>query len=307
MNAQPINAEFINARALRRQAGHHRGDASGGTTSLYHILNRHPALFVPYRKETTYFSYNYYKGERWYRGLFREMPPACFGLDVSPQYFMDPRSIERVKAFAPDTKVILAIRDPVDWIGSLFFQINKFERKPSFDKFLDGFTVTGARETLHCAFADGYVAQTVQQFREAFGVNLLLYRFEDFRDDPLRILNAIEDFIGVPRHFVGSTLDATKVNAVDQYNWRWLTWLLSRESIISAVEWTLPRPLIRRARTLVDRLTMPSAPSKPKALSADERTLARERLGGDRDFVDGLFSGRPIQLGDGEDPQATGR
>ena len=192
-------------------------------------------------------------------------------------------------------------------IGSLFFQINKFERKPSFDKFLDGFTVTGARETLHCAFADGYVAQTVQQFREAFGVNLLLYRFEDFRDDPLRILNAIEDFIGVPRHFVGSTLDATKVNAVDQYNRRWLTWLLSRESIISAVEWTLPRPLIRRARTLVDRLTMPSAPSKPKALSADERTLARERLGGDRDFVDGLFSGHPIQLGDGEDPQATGR
>ena len=93
------------------------GMPRGGATSLYHILNRHPALFVPYRKETAYFSYNYYKGERWYRGLFREMPPACFGLDVSPQYFMDPRSIERVKAFAPDTKVILAIRDPVDWIG----------------------------------------------------------------------------------------------------------------------------------------------------------------------------------------------
>ena len=113
------------------------GMPRGGTTTLYHIFDNHPGFFTPFRKETAYFSLNFYKGEKWYKGLYAGCPDGVPGLDISPQYFVDLRAIERIKALMPNAKVVLSVRDPVDWIKSSFFQTNKFERKPSFSKFVD--------------------------------------------------------------------------------------------------------------------------------------------------------------------------
>ncbi len=275
------------------------GMPRGGTTSLYHIIDGHPHCFVPFRKETAYFSYNYAKGEKWYRRLFAERPSDAVGFDISPQYFMDLRSIARIKELAPSAKVILSVRDPVDWIVSLYFQINKFERKPSFSSFVDGFTVTGAHETLHCAFADGYVRRSVEAFRAAFGPNLLIFSFELFRRDPLTVLTAIEKFAGVEHYFTQQTFQNVKVNSVTQYNWRWLTWLASREAFISTLDALLPRSLIREGRTLVDRLTMPKADQRQVHLCEADLEIAKARLGHDREWVKALLARAPIQLGDG--------
>ena len=276
------------------------GMPRGGTTSLYHIFDEHPGCFVPFRKETAYFSYNFYKGERWYEGLYAERPDNQPGMDISPQYFVDLRSIDRIKALAPNAKIVLSVRDPVEWIISSFFQTNKFEHKPSFAQFVDGYTITGARETLHCALADGYVQRAIEAFREAFGPQLLLYRFELFRADPVRVLNAIEQFTGMTPYFTEETYQNTKINSVTQYNWRWLTWILSREAFITTLDTLLPRPVIRRGRLAVDKLTMPKTETKHRGLTSDELALAERRLGGDRDWVDEFFRTEPIQLGDGQ-------
>lgn len=275
------------------------GMPRGGTTSLYHIFDQHPGCFVPFRKETSYFSYNHYKGEKWYMELFRDRPDDVPGMDISPQYFLDLRCIDRIKALAPEAKIILSVRDPVPWVVSLFFQTNKFERKPSFARFIDGYTVTGAREKLHCTPADGYVTRAIETFRSAFTSNLLLYRFETFRDNPLLVLKAIEQFTGMKPYFTEDTYQATKVNSVTQYNWRWLTWVLSRESVISAIDAVFPRPFIRRVRTAVDQWTMPKGDTKPARLSPSELELAERRLSADHDWVNDLFKTHPIQLGDG--------
>lgn len=275
------------------------GMPRGGTTSLYHIVDTHPDCFAPYRKETSYFSYNYAKGADWYRDLFAERPDSAVAFDISPQYFMDLRAIERIKAFAPDAKIILSVRDPVDWIASLYFQINKFEHKPKFADFVDGFTVTGAYETLHCSFADGYVPRAIEAFRSAFGSRLLIFDFEALRKNPLEVLAAIEEFVGVPRYFNEQTYKGVKVNSVTQYNWRWLTWLASREAFITSLDSVLPRSAIRRGRTLVDRWTMPKPGSNQQALSDADLAIAEMRFGPDRDWVRSLFAAAPIQLGDG--------
>lgn len=274
------------------------GMPRGGTTSLYHIFEQHPGCFVPFRKETAYFSYNFYKGERWYKDLYRDRPDDMLALDISPQYFMDLRSIKRIQALAPQAKIILSVRNPVDWIISLFFQTKKFEHKPSFVDFVDGYTVTGAHETLHCAFADGYVQRAVDAFRAAFGSRLLLYRFETFRETPLTVLNAIEQFAGMEPYFTEAIYRSTKVNSVTQYNWRWLTWVLSRESVISAIDMVFPRPMIRRVRFAMDKWTMPSTEARIP-LSDAELAVAERRLGTDRDWVNELFRSHAVQLGDG--------
>lgn len=277
------------------------GMPRGGTTSLYHIFDQHPGCFVPFRKETAYFSYNHYKGEKWYKGLYSDRPDDMPGMDISPQYFNDLRCIDRIKAFAPEAKIILSVRNPVEWIISSFFQTNKFEHKPSFAKFVDGYTITAARETLHWALADGYVRRAIETFRAAFGSNLLLYRFETFRDEPVQVLRAIERFTGMEPYFTEATYESIKVNSVTQYNWRWLTWVLSRESVISTIDTLVPRPVIRRVRLAVDQWTMPKASDTKVPLTDAELAVAEERLGADRDWVNELFGSQPIQLGDGRE------
>jgi len=275
------------------------GMPRAGTTTLYHLLDRHPACFVPFRKETAYFSYNHYKGADWFTGLYRERRTDVPLLDISPQYFADLRSIERIRALAPDARVILSVRDPVAWIVSLFFQINKFEHKPSFAAFLDGYTIATPREPMHCALADGFVRRAIEAFRTAFGKNLLLYRFELFRDNPVRALQAIEHFAGIQPWFTDTTYAPVKVNATTQYHWRWLTWLLSRESVISAIDTLFPRPLIRRVRLAADSLTMPGGDRPGPTLAEADLQLAEARLGADRDWVNSLFADHPVLLGDG--------
>jgi hypothetical protein len=277
------------------------GMPRGGTTSLYHIFDQHPGAFVPFRKETAYFSYNFFKGEAWYKDLYRDCPDNMPAMDISPQYFIDLRCIDRIKALAPQAKVILSVRDPVDWIVSSFFQTNKFERKPSFAEFVDGYTVTAARETIHYALADGYVQRAIEAFRAAFGENLLLYKFSLLRDNPVAALQAIERFTGMTPYFTDETYKTTKVNSVTQYNWRLLTWILSRESVITAIDTIFPRSFIRRARLAVDAWTMPkNSESDQVPLTEVELKLAEQRLGGDRLWVNELFRDHPIQLGNGK-------
>lgn len=276
------------------------GMPRGGTTSLYHIFDQHPGCFVPFRKETAYFSYNFYKGEEWYKDLYSDRPDGLPAMDISPQYFIDLRCIDRIKALAPDAKVILSVRDPVQWIISSFFQTNKFEHKPSFAEFVDGYTVTAARETIHYALADGYVERAIKAFQEAFGENLLLYKFDLLKEDPISVLQAIERFTGMTPYFTDATYKTTKVNSVTQYNWRLLTWVLSRESVITAIDTVFPRSFIRRVRLAVDSWTMPKSDSQATLpLTIDELKLAEKRLTGDREWVNNLFRNHKIRLGDG--------
>lgn len=281
------------------------GMPRGGTTSLYHIFDGHPRVFTPFRKETAYFSYNYYKGEAWYKGLYAERPDDQPALDISPQYFCDLRSIGRMKALIPNARIILSMRDPVEWIVSSYLQTNKFEKKPDFAEFVEHYTITGARETLHFRLADGYVERAVTAFREAFGRNMLIYDFEAFRREPVAVLNAVERFIGVPPWFSESTYKDIKVNSTYQRNLRWLTWILSREQVISAIDFAFPRSVIRKARLAFDRATMPKkAPDLPR-LSPAELELAERRLGPDRLWVKSLFAERAIFLGDGSSLDAA--
>lgn len=281
------------------------GMPRGGTTSLYHIFDQRPGCFVPFRKETAYFSYNFYKGEAWYRGLYAERPDGQPAMDISPQYFGDPRSIDRIKALAPNAWVILSVRDPVEWIKSSFFQTNKFEKKPDFATFVDGYTVTGARETVRYEWANGFVTKAIEVFRETFGDNLLLYRFELFRQDPVRVLQAIERFCGMKPHYTAETYNPTKVNSTYQHNSRLLTWVVSREAVISAIDTVFPRPFIRRVRLAVDKITMPATGPDRLPLTQEEHALAERRFAADRDFIDALFKTAPIQTGTGAPFEAS--
>ena len=49
------------------------GMPRAGTTFLYYNLEKHPNIFLPYRKELKYFNTNYVNGEEWYINFYKEI------------------------------------------------------------------------------------------------------------------------------------------------------------------------------------------------------------------------------------------
>jgi hypothetical protein len=104
------------------------GTKRGGTTSLWNYLVRHPAVLPMFpgvrgRKSTDYFFGNDAHDQRWYRSHFHSRPyrsrlsrrlhQRVVSGEASPYYMMDPRICERIRAVAPDVKLIFLLRDPV--------------------------------------------------------------------------------------------------------------------------------------------------------------------------------------------------
>jgi hypothetical protein len=110
------------------------GTKRGGTTSLYYDLLKVPqivplfpsAKYLPKANETKgmhFFDTYYFKGLRWYRSYLpsrasrrrsekRLGAPVIVG-EASPYYLFHPLAAERAHAAAPNAKLILLLRDPV--------------------------------------------------------------------------------------------------------------------------------------------------------------------------------------------------
>lgn len=91
------------------------GAQRAGTTSLYHRLLGHPDVYPALAKEVHFFDRHFGLGTDWYRANFS--PHLGSGGHVTgeatPDYLAHPHAMRRVAEVAPDTKVIVLLRDPV--------------------------------------------------------------------------------------------------------------------------------------------------------------------------------------------------
>lgn len=90
------------------------------TTWVYEVLAEHPQIGVSRPKELDFFSLHYARGLSWYESHFDHA--ACAGRkargEISPSYFHTPDVERRIKAYAPDSRLILCLRDPVQRVLS---------------------------------------------------------------------------------------------------------------------------------------------------------------------------------------------
>jgi hypothetical protein len=108
-----------------------------GTTSLHHILAAHPLIFIPepeihfydmddliqhrdsfiYRKNRWYypsFSQDLNKSFNWYEFFFNDAKEKDFIGEDSPAYLGSEIAHRRIAEYAPETRIIVMLRDPVD-------------------------------------------------------------------------------------------------------------------------------------------------------------------------------------------------
>ena len=274
-----------------------------GSTFLYHTFQQHPFIFVPYRKETNYFCTLFEKGTDWYlHEFYQGMRNQQVGVDISPAYFLHPDSISRIKKFNPNIKIILGIRLPSDWILSEYSQILSFEWKPpSFQVFIEKgawIKIFGGKR-IYVDFTNEFIIRTIEKYQEAFGDNLLLYQYEFFQNDPLSVIQTIENFVGVPAYFNENNFENTIINAGNRKNIKIIQYLLHQKGVIPVLTTLLPERVLRLARGFFDKKVGKKLEGKSKVYTPENIELAKKTLAKEDAYVTELFSKYAIQRGDG--------
>src|SRR2546423_473254 len=116
------------------------GAQKAGTTSLWRYLSDNARLALPPHKEAPFFSEPSPGDFRGYmRALFKEAPRGAKTGTVTPTYMVGgpsapvPVIAERIRAAAPDVKLVALLRDPVERAHSAWrMLVRRGEERRSF-------------------------------------------------------------------------------------------------------------------------------------------------------------------------------
>lgn len=280
------------------------GMPRAGTTFLYHTLGKHPEIFVPYRKESMYFSINYCKGEQWYNDLYNDRSPNQIGADINPLYYIDTLALDRILDFDQNIKIILSVRDPVNYAISQHGNISAMGWEvPPVQEMVDGYEWQLSKDAaVTLQLTNGFMQRRIDEIRKKFGENALIYDFNYFQKNPLKVLHGIESFLGITQFFHEDNFENMKINASRRRNFTLLNSLLTNQGFLETLYKLLPDGLIRRGRTLFDKLSVSESvetDTSAQKLSENELSVLEQKLKTDIAYYEDLFSLGPMLSGSG--------
>ena len=170
------------------------GAMKSATSTLYEQLLRQPDIFLPHLKEPNFFSNDeqYSRGAEWYTSLFDEagesdiLGAASTHYTKLPTY---PQTIERMRHWLDQPRLIYVMRDPVDRLISQYMhQLSQGEIHCELDKAL-----TRNPELI----AYSCYAYQLAPFIDTYGkANILPVFFDRLIADPQGELERVCRFIG---------------------------------------------------------------------------------------------------------------
>ena len=101
------------------------GTQKGGTTTLHHLLSRHPGIFLPEVKEVHYFSQHFHQSRQWYADHYQLAKPGQVRGDITPFYMFHKAVPERIRSVLPNARLIVLLRDPVERVLSQYFHARR--------------------------------------------------------------------------------------------------------------------------------------------------------------------------------------
>lgn len=206
------------------------GAKRAGTTSLWNSVVRHPNVLpmFPARmhiKGTAFFTTNHGRGLRWYRSHFplrvnRAVRARVDGVrpvagEATPYYLFHPLAAGRAARVAPEARIVVILRDPVDRAYSQYRERVRHRAETlSFEAALDAEEERLRGEEDRIRRDDGYVsfahehlsyveqgryAGMIERWLEAYPRERFLFLLnEDLDRDPSGQLNRFVDFLGLP-------------------------------------------------------------------------------------------------------------
>ena len=169
-----------------------------GTSAMVGFLGAHPDVFIA-RKEMHAFGSDLHFGKHFYRrdlkaylAEFGGWTRQVWAGESSVWYLFSRRAAAEIKAFNPDSRIIIMLRDPVEMLHSLYYQYrcDGNEQLPTFDQALgaEADRRAGKRIARQAYFVQGLLyrevvryADQVRRYFDVFGrdrVRVIIY--DDF-------------------------------------------------------------------------------------------------------------------------------
>ncbi len=243
-----------------------------GTTALYHYLSEHPHVFLPEFKEPHFFAEDlntpdHVCSEQAYLELFRPAGDEHRAVgEGSVWYLFSSTAARRIREFAPEAKVIVMFRSPVEMFVSLHNQavasLYEQERDPERAWALQEARRRGEHLGELCeeprVLQYGEVCRLGAQFERLLAVfpraRVHPILLDDLRSSPRTAYRKVLDFLQLPDDHRRAF---PRINEAYQPRWRWLLKLHQRgdrKLLLSPawrrlLPWLAPlRPLSRALR-----------------------------------------------------------
>jgi sulfotransferase family protein len=205
------------------------GASKAGTTSLHYYLAQHPDILMSDPKEPAFFRLEYARGPDWYWATyFRRYRGQRAAGDGAPQHLHLPFVAARIRDTAPDARLLVLCRHPVDRAVSAWRHnvrlgleprsfgdavarnLRRLEQGETFEGEAGArrYQQIGDREGnagLQRAFGfyvePGYYAEHIERYHRLFGAErLLVLFFDDLVTDPAGTTARVVAFLGLPDH-----------------------------------------------------------------------------------------------------------
>ena len=249
------------------------GVQKAGTTSVYNYLKQHPEVYLSPVKETNFLEKDWPKlieqGRQFkpkkivtfeqYKDQFKGVTNEIAIGEISPNYlFHHKTSIELIKRYVPNAKLIAILRNPVDRAISDYLMHVR-----------EGQSNTPLKEQIqykaHKSFVilKGYYYQQVKHYFEEFSreqVSIFLY--DDLRKDCQKFLEKIYKTIGVNPDFEADTSQKSQVAQLPKNDD--LNKLLVNKNPIRSLSATLLKPILSEEKRQKLRSFLISINSKSK-------------------------------------------
>lgn len=198
------------------------GAAKAGTTSLYYYLNEHPEIYMSPIKEPKFITSNFikfpFKGigdekvekniiKNWdsYLELFSGVKEEkAIGEASADNLYYYEQSIFYIKKFLGDVKIIIILRNPIERAFSSYIHLVRDNRE--FLTFEEALEQEEIRKKENWEFiwhykSVGFYYNQVKAYLENFS-NVKIYLYDDFKENPLKVVQDIYRFLGVDDSFV---------------------------------------------------------------------------------------------------------
>jgi hypothetical protein len=209
------------------------GAPKSGTTALDHYLSLHPDIFVA-KKEMHFFGSDLRFGPQ--LQLYRKHPDEYlaefdgwngerYGGESSVWYLFSRQAAAEIKAFNPDARIIIMLREPAAMLYSMYshFVADGNEYLPTFGEALaaENDRRAGRRIGRLAYLAQALVyretacfSEQVRRYFDVFGrdrVQVIIY--DDFRADTANVYRKTLDFLGVASDFAATKFEVINGNA----------------------------------------------------------------------------------------------
>ena len=291
-----------------------------GTTAMSHYLELHPDIYMA-RKEMHHFGSDLRFARQFYRrnldeylAEFKPDHGRARAGDASVWYLYSKRAAAEIKAFNPEARIIIMLREPAEMLYSLYYQFrfDGNEQLPTFEEALaaEAERRAGRRLGRQTYLAQGLVyretaryADQVKRYLDVFGrdrVHIII--FDDFAANVAAEYRRTLDFLGV-----GSTRIKAEFKEVNSNKYVRNQALQSamgdptlRSAVLAVRPW-LPRPVFAALQALDARLrTLNTRHAVRPPLAPGLRRQLKAEFAGDVEYLSELL-GRDLTHWNRED------